>query len=213
MSKVGKKATTKAIAYCSKISGQELPKSTSWATISEIILEGYVYDIHTKCKSQGDITIMKLYKEEPEELIETFTIPNELVFIEKEGDWEWNYIWKTLAEFLMKYKPNRKAKKKKPVQVDQTQLATEINELREAIKTAKGFDKKKLIKVFNEKSKLVVKEEPKELTPEINLDEIKRKKSALYMKIRAWNRKGKDTTELETEMNKYIELIKQAKNG
>ena len=38
------------------------------------------------------------------------------------------------------------------------------------------------------------------------IDDLKRKKNALYMKIRSWNRKGKDVSELEAE---YKEISKE----
>ena len=66
---VGKKASVKAIEYCSKITGKNLKASSSWAELSEIFLEGYVYDLKTGLET----TKITLFKEpgEKENLVES----------------------------------------------------------------------------------------------------------------------------------------------
>lgn len=44
--------------------------------------------------------------------------------------------------------------------------------------------------------------------PTSNIDELKRKKSSLYQKIREWSKKGKDVTELKAEYDNICAQIK-----
>ena len=112
-----KKASVKAQAFCSKLQGKEVAKSTSWADCTDIIFEHfpYCYDMHTNCKSNGDNTIIKLYKGDndsasKEDLIETFSLPNSEVFFEKEGDWDWDLIYKDVLEAIIKDKLYKRPK-------------------------------------------------------------------------------------------------------
>lgn len=116
--KVGKKASVKAIKHCSDICKKELGALTSWEQCFNIIMEGFIYDIHTDCQSRTDTTTIKLFKEpgEKEDLIETFIIPNSDCYDWKSAEWNWNLIYKTLTEFLMKNRKKilkpKKSKKK-----------------------------------------------------------------------------------------------------
>lgn len=231
-----KKASTKAQAFCSKLRGSELPKSTSWAQCTDIINEyfPYVYDMRTNCKAGGDNTVIKIYKGDEsatnDDLLETFSIPNSEIFFEKEGDWDWPTVYKIIVEYFMKnWKTLTKGKKVKkkpspPQKVDINELMGRVEDLRIAIRSAKGPEKKKLIVEFNEKSVLLEKlsaenraavdaqREANKLS-EDEIQELKRLKQSLMHKIYNWGKQEKDTTELREELLRVTNKLKSAKTG
>lgn len=233
--KTQKKASVKAQAFCSKLQGKEVAKSTSWADCTDIIFEyfPYCYDMHTSCKSNGDSTIIKLYKGDSnsaskEDLIETFSLPNSEVFIEKDGDWDWPTVYKLLVEYFMKnwkaLTKGTKKKKKKTEPVNADALMTRVTELRAAIKSATGTEKKKLIKEYNEKSVLLegilekkaaetkVAQEARKASVD-ELLKLKRRKQALTQRIKEWTAKEKDTTELKKELTEVCNRLAEATTG
>lgn len=232
--KTPKKASVKAQAFASKLTGSEVAKSTTWATITDIINDHfpYVYDLHTNCKSQGDNTIIKLYKGDEtaskDDIIETFSLPNSEVFIEKEGDWEWPTIHKFLVEYFMKnwkkLTSGKKAKAKKQAPVDVNALMKRVTELRELIAKAKGSEKKKLIKEYNEKSVILDKvleentakakaEKEERKASEIDLKKLRNRKMNLSQKIKKWDAEGKDTAELKNQLAHLTAQLTEAKTG
>lgn len=233
--KTQKKASVKAQAFCSRLQGKEVAKSTTWADCTDIIFEHfpYCYDMHTNCKSNGDNTIIKLYKGDndeasKEDLIETFSLPNSEVFIEKEGDWDWPTVYKLLVEYFMKnwkaLTKGTKKKKKKTELVDTNALMTRVTELKAAIKTATGTEKKKLIKEYNEKSVLLDGILEKKATEakeaqearKASADELlklRRRKQALSQKIKEWTAKGKDITEPKKELTEVCNRLAEATTG
>lgn len=232
--KTPKKASVKAQAFASKLTGEEVAKSTSWADITDIINDHfpYVYDMHTKCKSQGDNTIIKLYKGDEnagkEDIIETFSLPNSEVFIEKDGDWDWPTVHKLIVEYFMKnwkkLTAGKKKKSKKQEPVNTQDLMKRVTELRGLIKEAKGSEKKKLVKEFNEKSVLLdnvleagaakAKEETESRKASIDdLKKLRNRKMNLAQKIKKWDAEGKDTTELAKELAQITRQLAEAKTG
>lgn len=232
--KTPKKASVKAQAFASKLVGSEVAKSTSWADITDIINNHfpYVYDMHTNCKSQGDNTIIKLYKGDEnatkDDIIETFSLPNSEVFYEKEGDWDWPTVHKLLVEYFMKnwkkLTSGKKTKAKKQAPVDPNALMKRVTELRELIRSAKGSEKKKLVKEYNEKSVLLdgiiektaekkkVEAESRKASAD-ELERLRKLKMSLQHKIRNWSLKGKDTTEIQKELAKVSKELAAAKMG
>lgn len=210
--KVGKKASVKAIEYCSKLVERQLGLSTSWSECFDIIMEGFIYDLHTTCKSMGDTTTIKLYKEpgEKADLIETFIFPNEEAYDWKDADWQWNFIYKQLTEWLMKNmkkigKSKKKSKSKGP-QMSEEEIQNKLSSLKSYIKTAKGKDKKKAIEEFNALSKKIEKTpEPEPVTKQSittsrSAKDIGREKLRLKALIRSAIKRGEDTTALEQEL-------------
>ena len=232
--KTPKKASVKAQAFASKLTGSEVAKSTSWADITDIINEHfqYVYDVHTHCASQGDNTVIKIYKGDEnaskDDILETFSIPNSEVFIEKDGDWDWPTIHKLLVEYFMKnwkkLTSGKKTKAKKQAPVNTNDLMKRVAELRGLIKEAKGPEKKKLVKEFNEKSVLLDKlleagaAKAKEETEarkasEVDLKKLRNRKMNLSQKIKKLDAEGKDTTELAKELAQITRRLAEAKTG
>lgn len=234
--KTPKKASVKAQAFCSKLQGKEVAKSTSWADCTDIIFEHfpYCYDMHTNCKSNGDNTIIKLYKGDnddasKEDLIETFSLPNSEVFIEKEGDWDWPTVYKLLVEYFMKNwktltKGTKKKKTKKAEPIDTDALMARVMELKTVIKSATGAEKKKLIKEYNEKSVLLdgileqkaAESKAAQEARKASADELlklKRRKQTLAQRIKEWTAKEKDTTELKKELVEVTNKLAEATTG
>ena len=232
--KTPKKASVKAQAFASKLAGEEVAKSTTWATITDIINDHfpYVYDIHTNCKAQGDNTIIKLYKGDEnatkDDIIDTFSLPNSEVFIAREGDWDWPTVHKLLVEYFMKnwkkLTSGKKIKHKKQEPVNTNELMKRVAELRDLISKSKGAEKKKLIKEFNEKSVLLDKlleegaakakaETEARKASENELLKLRRRKQALSQRIKEWTSKGKDTSELAKELAQVTKTLAEAKTG
>lgn len=225
------KASTKAQAFASKIAGKEVAKSTTWATISDMIniYFPYVYDIRSNCKSQGDNTVIKIFKGDEtatkDDLIETISIPNAEIFIEKEADWDWPGVYKLIVEYFMKnwkkLTSGKKAKKsKKEVAVNVNDLMNRVTELKDLIAGAKGKEKKNLIKEYNEKSVLLEsvleKNATKAATRKASADEVealRKKKSKLYHKVRSWEKAGKDATDLKKELAEVTTQLRNVKTG
>lgn len=220
---ISKKSSVKAQAFCSKLTGTEVAKSTTWQECTDIIYEHfkYVYDVYTHCKSMGDNTVIKIYKEpgEKEDLLEQFSIPNSEVFYEKDGDWDWPYIYRLLTEYFMKnwkyLTKGTKKKKKAAEKISVKDLMTLVAELKNKIKTSTGKEKKALIKEYNIKSVQLEKmmeqnlesqkQEPDKATPE-ELKKLRQRKSNLTSQIKRAEAAGKDTTTLK---HKLEETVKQ----
>ena len=232
--KTPKKASVKAQAFVSKLTGQEVAKSTTWATITDIINDyfPYVYDMCTKCQADGDCTIIKIYKGDEtatkDDIIETFSLPNSEVFIPKEGDWDWPTVHKLIVEYFMKnwkkLTSGKKIKRKKQEPVDTKELMARVTELKELISKSKGSEKKKLVKEFNEKSVLLdslleegaakakAETEARKASAD-ELDKLRKRKQALSQRIKEWAAKGKDVTELQKELAQVANKLAEAKTG
>lgn len=231
--KVAKKASVKAQAFCSKLEGKEVPKSTTWEQCTDIIYKHfeYSYEMGSHCKRNGDNTVISIYKggdTQPAEMIEEFSLPNSEIFYESEGDWDWPHVYKIVVECIMKnwkrLQKGTKKKIKKRAPVDVAALNVEVGQLRDAIKKATGSEKKHLIKEYNEKSKVLMAESEKneaamkakqdaQKASVEELNELRRRKSNLATKIRTWQSKGKDTTELSRELAELTKKLAAAKTG
>ena len=219
MIKVNKKASTKAIEYCSKQSGRKLGLSTSWEHCFEIAMEGFQISVYTLAQAQGDETVIKLFKEQPQdnEVIETFKFPNEDVYDRKLCDWNWNYIYKYMTEWLMKnLKKLGKSKKTTKQKLNKDEITKQIADLKTLIRNSKGNDKKRAIERYNALSRQLaqcsgpsddentnVQESRNEVLKELTPEEIKKEKLRLKSHIRYAKKAGKDTTKFEKELKKY----------
>lgn len=230
-----KKATLRAIKFCQGLTDKKLNQKSTWQQLYDIIMEGFEWSIYTHCKSEGDNTIIQLYKQlngnVENQLVQTWTLPNSVVYIEDEGDWDWNYLYKLLVEYLVKNlkkinsgKKIRARKKIKEETINVESLMKEVLQIKNNIKEATGVQKKKLIAEYNEKSNLlqncIEKREKEEkekqnslkLSPE-ELKILRNKKSNLMQKIRNWTDKGKDVTELQIQLKQLTNQLITAKTG
>ena len=206
---IAKKASVKAIEYCSKLAGKQFKLNSSWSDLSWTFLEGYIYDVKTGLET----TKISLYKEpgEKEDLLESWNIPNEEVYDKKQCDWDWNYIYRLLFEWISK---RRKPKAKKGKKQSYDELVKIVSEIRVKIKDATGKDKRKLIQEYNERSKELEKlqaakdkvEEAKE--QEISDKEaLKKRAKQLYMKIRNEKLKGRDVSAYVKEREEILSRL------
>ena len=101
-----------------------------------------------------------------------------------EGDWDWNVIYKTTLEDIIKNKLYKRPKLTKK-QLKQKEEAKKLEESK--------------------------KEPAKPVVPQLSLEELKKKRGNLSVKISNYRRKGKDVTALEHEMDEIRKLIKNAK--
>lgn len=218
-----KRASVKAIEYGSKLAGKELSKTTTWEQVADIILEGFEWDLLTHTKTQGDNTIVRLYRvsegDGRDNLIKTWSIPNSEVFYEKDGDWDWAFLYKMLSEFLIKNrkniltgKPIKEDIKNVSITPEQSIKPSDIQELKAAIKKATGKEKKKLIQEYNRKSLAIQKPGTSSLNqPVMDIQKLREIKNSLYHKVRHMKSKGKDTTELEKQLAEVYQQIEQTK--
>jgi hypothetical protein len=227
-----KKSSVKAQEFCSKLKGSTIAKSSTWSDCLDVIEEvfPFCYDIYSKAKRDGDNTLIKLYKRAGEDCIqiEQFSLPNSEVFYEKIGDWDWPTIEKFLTEWFMKnwkaLTKGKTPKKKKVTPVDKSRLMDEVLKLKEQIKAAKGTEKKKLVKEYNEKSQVLDNmleqaaeqakqaQEARKASAE-ELTKLRKRKQALNQRIKEWKAKGKDTTELSKELAQVVKTLTSATTG
>lgn len=106
----------------------------------------------------------------------------------KVGDWNWDIIYKDVLESIIKEKLYKRPKIGKRAAA---KLAKEKEEAakRAALKAKKEEAAQKALK---------------------DIEQLKKKKSSLYMKIWDWKKKGKDTTELEQEYDRVVNSLKKA---
>ena len=150
------------------------------------------------------------------------------MFIEKESDWDWPTVYKLLVEYFIKnwkaLTKGTKKKKKKAEPIDTDALMSRVMELKAAIKTATGAEKKKLIKEYNDKSVLldgIIENKATEAkaaqearkASEDELLKLRKRKQALAQKIKEWTAKGKDTTEPKKELTKVCNRLAEAATG
>lgn len=116
---------------------------------------------------------------------------NEVVYkwefkdIFKEGDWDWNVIYKTTLEDIIKNKLYKRPKL-----------------------TKKQLKQKEEAKKLEEQKKLEPKVEP---TPKIDIKELRKRRDNLSVKIWDWKKKGKDVVALEKELDDLKQQIKNYK--
>ncbi len=199
---ISKRASVKAIAYAEKKSGKVLAKNANWETVFDILMEGYTYSVYSK--HTGDTTV-KLYDEASDNILETFTIPNSEVFFNNE--WDWSYIFKTIIEWMMK-----KRKGSKKIKLSQKQIQKRIIELRDIIKETKGAEKRRAIKEYNELSKVVEhKPAPAPKPKEPTVEELRKLRGKLCMKIAYSRKMGRPTTDMEKQLEEIRAQIKNLK--
>lgn len=148
---ISKKASIAAIRFVNDKYGRKLKVNSSWAEVFQIIMVGYYYNVYTMHEGTTKVQVGIQPGEglgSKDEIIQEFFIPNSEVFNERDHDWDWNYIYKTIIEWMMK-----KKKRVKKVKFNTKQIESRLNELRELIKTSKGSAKRKAVKEYNDLSK------------------------------------------------------------
>ena len=126
-----------------------------------------------------------LYRDE--EVIKEWTFDNDIVWIEKTGDWDWNIIYKETLEDIIKLKLYKRHKLGKRAQ--------------------------KKLEDAKQKAKLELQSETQDTVKpaKISLDELKKKRNALSSRIGLAKKAQKnpnDIAELEKQLNEVKLQIK-----
>ena len=182
------KYTKKANAYIMKHVLKVDPKASGRTTFDQ----AYVM-LMTEWDLEGDIvtttteTIFKVWRDG--EVCYTITWPRTKSFNEKEGDWDWDLIYKDVLEAIIKDKLYKRPKIGK----------------RAAAKLAKEKEE--------EAKKAREEKEKKEAAEQLCIDiaAAKRRKDNLSVKISDWKKKGKDTSELRKEWEMLKDFLKNNK--
>lgn len=136
-----KKATTKAISYCTKISGLELGKSTSWARLSEILMDDIEWDLKTDPRK--DTVIKLIYSDTTEEI----HVENAIAYDNKACDWNWDRLYQIIVEHLIdkkwKSKSKNRGKSKKKAESVPTKQSTESPNIKSKTSSMAGSKTKK----------------------------------------------------------------------
>lgn len=182
------KYTKKANAYIMKHVLKVNPKASGRTTFDQ----AYVM-LMTEWDLEGDLvsttteTIFKVWRDG--EVCHTITWPRTKSFNEKEGDWDWDLIYKDVLQAIIKDKLYKRPKIGK----------------RAAAKLAKEKE---------ESAKLMAEKEAKKQAEEkilMDIEEAKKKKNNLSAKISMYKRKGKDTSELRKEWEMLKDFLKNNK--
>lgn len=175
MEKYTKKTSARILKEVLKVKPQA-SKLTSHDQAFVILMTEWDLELSVETKKT---TICQLYRD------------NEVAYkwefddIFNEGDWDWNVIYKTTLEDIIKHKLYKRPKLTKK-QLKQKEEARKLEE-----------------KANQEKQKPVV--------PQLSIDDLKKKRSNLSAKISNYRKKGKDVTSLEHEMDEIRKLIKNTK--
>lgn len=170
------KYTKKANAYIMKQVLKVNPKASGRTTFDQ----AYVM-LMTEWDLEGDLvsttteTTFNVLRDG--EVCHTLTWPKKDSFNEKEGDWNWDLIYKDVLQAIIKDKLYKRPKIGK----------------RAAAKLAK--EKEEAAKLATEKA--AKKQAEEKLL--MDIEETKKKKNNLSAKISMYKRKGKDTSELRKE--------------
>lgn len=182
------KYTKKANAYIMKHVLKVDQKASGRTTFDQ----AYVM-LMTEWDLEGDIvtttteTIFKVWRDG--EVCHTITWPRTKSFNEKEGDWDWDLIYKDVLEAIIKDKLYKRPK------IGKRAAAKLTKEKEEEAKKAR-----------EEKEK---KEAAEQLC--IDIAAAKRRKDNLSVKISDWKKKGKDTSELRKELEMLKDFLKNNK--
>lgn len=186
--KLTKKASAKVFKLVEKINPQA-SKLTTYDEAYVIIFTEYDLEGAMMADVRGDVTFHVYRGEEPIP-IATYKFPKGYT----DGDFDWNTIYKEVLENVISRRLYKKPKLGKRAQKIH-------DEKMNAIKLE--IEKRKAQKI-NESSK-----------PEINLpndlDDLKRLKGNLKVKIYTWKKKNKDVSELEIELKAIEDKINSMK--
>ena len=183
MEKYTKKATARILKEVLKVN----PKASGFTTLDQafVILMDH-WDMYLSVETHlGNKTICNLYREDDQP--KSWEFNN--IWDEKIGDWDWNTIYKTILEDVIKEKLYKRPK----------------------------LGKRALAKLEKEKADAKVKEEKiqKQQQEAKNrqqyIEDLKRRKGNLQVKKSDWKKKGKDISELEKEIEKINQELTKTK--
>lgn len=178
--KYTKKASARILKEVLKIN----PKVSGFTTFDQafVILMDY-WDLELSIETSEKMTTCVLYRDGDK--VTTWEL--QTVWDTKIGDWDWNTIYKTVLEDIIKERLYKRPKLGK--------------------RALKKLEEEKIAKQREDENKLI---EP-QTTQKPNIDELRQQRSRLAAKISDWKKKGADYSTLEEEYNKIREQIKNLK--
>lgn len=181
--KYTKKATARILKEVLKVN----PKASGFTTLDQAFtilmdhwdLELGIESIHVNKRSNN--TVLTLYRDGDK--VETWDTKKDL-WDSKEGDFDWNFIYKLVLENIIRLRLYKRPKVSK--------------------RTAKVVTREPVEEVVT-KSEIVTP------TPTLSVSDLRKKRDNLSVKIWDWKKKGKDVTELEKELVEIKAKIKELK--
>lgn len=181
MEKYTKKASARVLKEVLKVN----PKASGFTTFDQafvILMNQWDLELSIETTCNG-VTTCTLYRDGDKP--RTWELGD--VWDAKAGDWDWNTIYKTVLEDIIKEKLYKRPK----------------------------LGKRALKKLEEERNKQSEQEpqieevtKVEEIKPQPTLVELRKRRDNLSVKVYDWNKKGKDTTELQKELNLVKEQIK-----
>lgn len=95
-------ASVNIVKFAEKQMKTTLPKRPNWEEVFQVMCKDLTFNMYTKCKRNGDITICSISKDGKS--LCDFEWQNEVVFFSNEGDWDWNFIYKEILNWIFKNK-------------------------------------------------------------------------------------------------------------
>jgi hypothetical protein len=180
-----RKASSKILKEVLKVN----PKASGRTTFDQafVILMTH-WDMELSIETSGRNTVCGLWRDG--EKIRSWDFKDAWDW--KNGDWDFDTIYKTTLESILKEKLYKRPKLGKRAQ--------------------KKYDEEKVARLKAEADKLLKEDKPKAIeTPKVHIDDLRKKRNQLSMRISSWKKRGEDTSLLEKELNEIKEQIKKLK--
>lgn len=178
MEKYTKKATARILKEVLKVN----PKASGFTTLDQAFI---ILMDHWELELAVDNNTCYLYRDGSQ--VETWVFKS--IWDEKIGDWDWNTIYKTVLEDIIKKRLYKRPKLGKRA----------LAKLEKEKAVAKAKDEK------------IQKQQQEAKDRQQYIEDLKRRKGNLQVKKSDWKKKGKDISELEKEIEKINqELTKPA---
>ena len=190
------KYTKKANAYIMKQVLKVNPNASGRTTLDQAyVLLMTEWDLEGDLVSTTTETTFKIWRDG--EVCHSLVWPKKVAKNEKEGDWDWDLIYKDVLQVIIKDKLYKRPK------LGKRAAAKLAKEREEATKKA-ALEAKK---AAAEKSAKKAKEAAK-ASAEKDIELLKKRKKQLYMKIYNDKKKGIDTTHIQKEHDELVDRIK-----
>ena len=183
--KYTRKASARIIKEILKFKSK-VPGNTTLDQAFNILMEEWDLEMSIKRQYTKE-TICQLYRDE--EYVKEWVYENDSAWIEKDGDWDWNIIFKDVLEDIIKLKLYKRPKLGKRAQKKQDEKIAKLKE--EKVKAAEAEAKQ------DEK---------------VPFEVLKQKRNQLSSKITNWKKAKRDPNEI-AELQKQLDEVKlQIKN-
>lgn len=183
MEKYTKKASARILKEVLKIDS----KASGFTTMDQafVTLMNH-WDMYIDVVNSDNSTVCTLYRDDDK----PHTWKFKDLWDSKEGDWDWNTIYKTVLEDIIRLKLHKRPKlgKRALKKLEEDKKTKKVEEVEEVVIT---------------KATLTKTETP------LTITDLRKKRDNLSVKIWDWKKKGKDVTELNKEFESIKEQIKK----